>query len=217
MEAVEDAMAGLSHKRLVAELSLDELLAHGVEQAETELLHTNGVSTAADTPVAHPARNGKRARSAAGDEVAAAEVSPAEDAVPDSRPFVLFAAPKRRRVEPQPEEGTRVEEPNAAHVVVSDLSGLVPLSEDAPFKSLGLNDWLVRLLCISTTMLRSSTHTPCMSAGEQLHQARSAAANTRAARLHSRCPCRPRRHGHRTDRQWQDSCICAAAAAAIGG
>ena len=130
--------------RPLSEWTLDEVLQWGVEAAE-EQLNSGDATTPGGSQSA-----GKRARTVVSGK--AREEPPSGDAdADDARPFVLFAKAKRPRPErvadtlhaPRggaPEE----EEPNAAHVVVSDPAGLVLLSEDAPFKSLGLNDWLVR-------------------------------------------------------------------------
>ena len=130
-------------KRPLSDWTLDEVLKWGVEAAE-EQLHSGDATTPGGSQSA-----GKRARAAVSGK--AKEEPPSEDAdADDARPFVLFAKAKRPRPERvadtlhAPTGAPEEEEPNAAHVVVSDPAGLVPLSEDAPFKSLGLNDWLVR-------------------------------------------------------------------------
>jgi hypothetical protein len=131
-------MSGLRPTRPLSQWTLDEVLQWGVEAAEEQL----NCGDAATPGGSHQA--GKRARAAVSGKTR--EVPQSEEA--DARPFVLFAKAKRPRERVadtlHAPRAPPEEEPNAAHVVVSDPAGLVPLSEDAPFKSLGLNDWLVR-------------------------------------------------------------------------
>lgn len=181
--------------RPLSEWSLDELLQWGVQAAEEQLAVTDG--GLADKTVKSPAVSqpaGKRARAVVSGN--AGEQPPSDADGDDSRPFVLFAKAKRPRSERLADAlrapaapAAAEEEPNAAHVVVSDPGGLVPLSEDAPFKSLGLNDWLVRTTRCNAGTVAVADSPPLT--GWLLRPAGPEAANACAARLHPRRACWP--------------------------